>query len=1252
MHTGRQLNEPVIRELIDNSLLAVGVTGIEGNLLEANPRFYEIFRIDHTSAPEERQLTLRDLMLNEDYLEILKSDEIHNRETLFKAVDGSRFTGMLSFKTTEEPAGKVLTVLDISEEGRLEQNWQRAESRYEKLFEQLHEGVVMHRPDGSIMSANNRACELLGLSFDQLIGRRPIDESWYTIHRDGSPYPGEEHPASIILKHKIRVRDAVMGVRKSDSSFTWLLINGNPIEMPGFEAPGALVSFSDITQYIETEKKLAEDRQRFNAIIEATHDGIWEWDMQTGELYMSPQYLEMLGYRPGELPQRFEEWKERVHPDDINKVLQHFDDYLAGRVTEFNATFRFRHREGYYIYVLSRGFIHRDENGEAVKMTGSHVNLTDRVLLEEKLRAESENFYQIIDFLPVGLVIIDQSGDVLLINRMFTQMTGYTANDIGHLSKWWQLAYPDEIERDVMRRGWERDFREAMKKGEDPPSRTRRISTRDGRDITVKMSFAHRRSNDILVSFEDVTDIERARETIEQRERQFKEMFMQHSAVMLLIDPEQNNQIVEANKAAIDFYGYSREELLSMNIRQVNTLTPDEISALAKKVQSGELERLEFPHRLKNGSIRDVEVFSKPITRAGKTILFSIIHDVTGRKKVERQIQRTLHDLREQRSALEAILNNSTVGIAFMNADRQLVRLNPRFAEIFGYTLKELQGQSTRLFYRNESDFKQFATDHYPRLVNEGTVYVEQKLVKKDGSEIWASLSGSTLAKGQPESGYVWVVDEITERKEYEKEILNARERAEEASAAKTRFLANISHEIRTPINAILGFSELLKESRLESREAGFADAVYNSGHTLLSLVNDLLDFSKIESDRLQVSDEQVNVKEILQQSVELFSLDCEKKGIKLNLNMRSELPGNLVTDGGRLRQILLNLIGNAVKFTQAGSITVELSISESGNVVINVIDTGSGIRPEEQSLIFNPFDQGSNPEYRHSGGTGLGLAITRKLTSLLGGRIYLCSEPGRGSTFTVVLYRPQWARPDEKVVDESSKSGFRKGSLLIIDDEEMNRQLFSDYLIHEPVEVLTAADGKEGIRLAVEKKPCLVLIDMLMPGMDGKETAEALRDNPATAGIPRVLVSAADESMTRSAEKDDGLFTAVLPKPVRKAGFLRFLRHYFTDSEKPVTEKKTGVSYDRMVSELKKKADKKLLRKIEKVYESAEKAGSFDAAAQLGTLLKKAALDYSENDLLQPAEELSAAAAVFDVIRIREILNKLQKLASQPSQQ
>lgn len=510
--------------------------------------------------------------------------------------------------------------------------------------------------------------------------------------------------------------------------------------------------------------------------------------------------------------------------------------------------------------------------------------------------------------------------------------------------------------------------------------------------------------------------------------------------------------------------------------------------------------------------------------------------------------------LRESEEKYRRIVDMASEGIWSMDVDGACTFLNARMSEILGYEKEQIVGRPLGDFM-----FAEDLPDHHLRLTQRSqglSDRYERRLRHANGEEVWTIFSATPIAdeKGQYSGSFAMVTD-ITARKRSEEQLLAlknhleeqvmqrtadlvaARNAAEAASRAKSVFLASMSHELRTPLNAILGFSRLLQSDRtLPDHTRKNVEIINRSGTHLLRLINDVLDMAKIESGSMQLQKAPFDLGELLCDVTDLMRQRAEEKGLQLIIDQDSTFPRYIVADEGRIRQILINLIGNAVKFTEQGGVTLRLGTRENtlSHLQIEVEDSGKGIAPEECQRIFEPFVQLGDQGGSH--GTGLGLAITMQYVELMGGSISVTSSPEKGSVFRVELPLEEAKEDDIQRANEAEQreilgiAGRSDYRILIVEDQRDNQLLLQMLMENIGLSVRIASNGEEGVRLFESYRPHFIWMDRRMPVMDGIEATKKIRSLPGGADVRIVAVTA-----SAFAEQRDEMLAVGLDDFVRK---------------------------------------------------------------------------------------------------------------------
>jgi PAS domain S-box-containing protein len=516
---------------------------------------------------------------------------------------------------------------------------------------------------------------------------------------------------------------------------------------------------------------------------------------------------------------------------------------------------------------------------------------------------------------------------------------------------------------------------------------------------------------------------------------------------------------------------------------------------------------------------------------------------VRQREESRHQLDQTLASLAQQKFALD---QHAIVSIT--DIDGNIVYANDRFCQINGYAREELLGRNHRLVNSGYHPAAMF--EELWRTILQGRVWHgELRNRAKNGGLYWVN---ATIVPFLDEHGapyqFIAIHTDISERKRWENELIDAKEAAEAANRAKSEFLANMSHEIRTPMNGIIGMTELALDTDLDSEQRDYLETVQMSADALLGIIDDILDFSKIEAGKLQVENIPFNLASLVASTLKNIAVRADQKGLELLNEIQPETPQYLLGDPGRLRQVLLNLLGNAIKFTERGEILLRVGVHElldqQVRLHFSVNDSGIGIPVDKQQLIFDAFSQEDSTTTRRFGGTGLGLTICSRLVDLMGGNIWVHSQPGHGSTFHFTVLLALDPANTQAQAEQALPLGSR---VLVVDDNAVNRRILSETLGRWGMHSEEAADGPTALEKIHRGRPGapafdLILLDGHMPDMDGFAVAAAIRDNPSLHGATLMMLSSA--AMHDDTERCKALgIAAYLTKPVTQAELMQSIR-------------------------------------------------------------------------------------------------------------
>jgi PAS domain S-box-containing protein len=503
----------------------------------------------------------------------------------------------------------------------------------------------------------------------------------------------------------------------------------------------------------------------------------------------------------------------------------------------------------------------------------------------------------------------------------------------------------------------------------------------------------------------------------------------------------------------------------------------------------------------------------------------------------------------EQLSSIIDIAENAVV---CTDEQHRIIFFNQGAERVFGWSAAEAIGKDLALLlparFRPGHDERMASFEHGQRTARRmgerGTIYA----LRKDGTEFPAEATISKSAAGGRRI-LTAILQDISERKAYERELELAKEKAEAAMQAKSMFLANMSHEIRTPLNAVIGMTSLLLHTGIDDEQRDYTETIRASGESLLAIINDLLDYSKLEVGRLDLERHAFEVRRCVEEALDLLATSASEKNLDLAYMIEPGVPATILADATRLRQVLVNLLSNAIKFTHHGEVVVTVSAeSQDGGgsrLAFAVRDTGIGIPPHRQEDVFSSFTQVDASTTRKYGGTGLGLTISRRLAEMMGGSLTLESEVGRGSTFTLTVLADAFDEQLAENVLRDRAATVRGRRILIVDDNATNRRILMKQALLWGMEPLAAASAVEAIDLVRDGHPFdVAVLDMQMPDMDGAGLAAELRKHRDREALPLVLLTSVGQRQRKAGDAGEmGAFSAWLNKPIKPAALLEALQ-------------------------------------------------------------------------------------------------------------
>ncbi len=741
--------------------------------------------------------------------------------------------------------------------------------------------------------------------------------------------------------------------------------------------------------------------------------------------------------------------------------------------------------------------------------------------LEEQYRDLFENANDLIQS-------ADAQGRLLYVNRAWRQTLGYTEEEVGALSVF-DVVHPN------CREHYAQFFRQVMA-GENVEAVEVEFVTKCGEKVILEGTANCRIVDGQRVStrgiFRNITARKRAEESL-QRERSLLRTLIDNTPDYIYVKDAASRFLIANTALALRMGASSAEDLLGKTDRD---FYPEELAA---KFIHDEQEIMRSGEAVVNreGCVQDAS--GKMVWHLTTEIPFRDGEGkVVGLVGIGRNItQRKLAEAENQR--LAAAIEQAAEAVVVTDLQGKIQYVNPAFTKVTGFHRDEALGQNPRILKSGRHD-KEFYHGLWQTLLagnawrgeivnrrKDGTIYDEEMTVTpvRDGSGVITS--------------FIAVKQDVTARKQAEAQLQRAKKAAEAANRAKSEFVANMSHEIRTPMNGILGMTELALDTDLTAEQREYLGMVKTSADSLLTVINDILDFSKVEAGRLDLESIEFSLRQSLEPAVKALALRAHQKGLELNCYVHPPVPEVLVGDPGRLRQVLVNLVGNAVKFTGQGEVTVQVEkqAEEDGAVWLHfsVQDTGIGIAPEKQEAIFEPFTQADGSTARRYGGSGLGLTISHHLVEMLGGRMWVESALGQGSTFHFTA-RLGLGRPFPPI-SPAKQASLVNVPVLVVDDNATNRRILEDMLRNWRLRPTVVADGPAALDCLKKAEEAgrpfaLMLTDVNMPDVDGFTLVEQVKQDPRLAGLTVLMLTSAGQRGDAARCRDLGV-AAYLTKPV-----------------------------------------------------------------------------------------------------------------------
>ncbi len=952
--------------------------------------------------------------------------------------------------------------------------------------------------------------------------------------------------------------------------------------------------------------------------------------------YISKAFEKVLGYKPedliGQNPYNY------CHPDDIPEIEKGHDK-LKNEVQIESVESRFKNSNGDYVWVETMTLPLFDDNGDLLFIQ-TRSRLIDEKKKKDLLLQRSRKMTM------VGAWEFDLKKEELYWSEEVYQIYGLSEEIPITVEKAFSY-FPEESLKTLSDA-----FTNAVVNGESYDVSVSFISEQNMPRWVRALGEPEYIDGEIAKvsgAFQDITEMKRLEELFRESQRManvggweydIKTGDLFWSDEVYVIHEVEIGSPVKVDDG-ISYYpeGFSRDTITKL---------------IGHAMETGEGWDVELPFVTAKGNELWVRAKGNVEFSGGKPVkMRGTFQDLTEQQNLLNQVQK-------EKQFSDKLASTGPMAMYIYDYSKQYVSfINNSYESTLGYSFNDINSMS------NKEQQDLIHPDDIGRMLDQFEVLnsqhidqtIEYRMLHKEGHWIWcySIFTPFELDSDGKVKSFIGMFHDITQKKEMEEELIKAKNVADQANKAKSQFLANMSHEIRTPMNSILGFTDLLSNKIQDEEDARYLTNISNSGKLLLKLINDILDISKIEAGAIEQVLEPVNVERTLQEIKGVFDLKAKEKNLDFNLTIPKNLPNALLLDEKHLRQVIFNLVGNAIKFTNAGSIELDIKFNDSNDVEskvdleISVIDTGIGIKPKQTEKIFQAFEQQGRVIADEFGGTGLGLSICKKLVELMDGDIKIKSTHGIGSTFTVyipdVVISTLKSKKDN-YRDANFKFKLKPAKVLIADDVENNRELLAECLKDQPIEITMAVNGEEAINKAREQEFDLLLLDIKMPKVDGIEVMRILREENFE---NKILALTASGMIGYEKEVMNEGFDDFLRKPISYDELLSTL-HYHLGGEidkkpeifKPIpikTEKHSTISkYD--LSRLKDNGFEELYAK----YCLLDKdALMMDSCEEFAKILKKAGDAIKSKWCIDLATEMDFAAKTFDTEKVIKEITKFE---------
>ncbi|CBN54145.1 MULTISPECIES: PAS domain S-box protein [Kamptonema] len=1159
--TSLREREERFRKVFEEGPIGMAIVGLDYRFIKVNPMLCQMIgytesellaltfsNITHPDDLEiDVQLAQRLFKGEVPFYKIEKRYLKKNQETIWVSL-----TGSIVRDRDGQPIYYIAMIEDITNRKRAEKSLQQ----YERIVSTTLDGIVLLNRDYIYQIANPAYLSWYNKSSHEIIGHSVKDIVGQEVFENLSPALEQALAGETIQFEKLF--EHLPGGKK------FLSVTFTPYFAVEQEISGVLISLRDLTKLKEAENSLQQSESTLRSFFNSGAMPMGIVELHNGDiLHISDNWA---------AAQFFESTPEAMQNQFASALgsppttIEQWTTYYQ-QSQQIQAPVRFEH---FYETSTKQGWLSVSVCPIELSPSGyprfCYVakDITDRKRAEAALAKSEEQLRLTLDFTHIGTWDWNVHTNEVNWNDNHFRLLGVEPQQASDPYQLWRKAiHPEDLDRIeqalsnalFQHTDYEAEYRVVY------PDGTVRWLVGKGRGIYNEAGEPLKMLGVIF----DVSDRKLAEQTLE-----LQAVITRSMAEGICLVRADNGLIIYANPKFEQMFGYDAGEMNGQHVAIVNygneQIEPEEVN---QAIRTAVLQNGEFAYQVHNVKKDGTPFWCSATCSVFKhpeygDVMVAVHQDITDRTQAEAALRESEEKFRQFAENIQDVFWMTD------NQTQQLLYVSPAYEIIWQRSCETLYSNPLNWLATIHPDDRPQVEAAYIEQQKTGIYDREYRIVRPDNSIRWIRDRGFPI---RDEAGNIirmtGIAEDISDRKQTEVELAAAKEAAVAANRAKSEFLANMSHEIRTPMNAILGFSDLLQGSISDPQPRAYLNSIAASGRTLLALINDILDLSKIEAGKLQLQYEPVDVRSLVREIQEILDPKALKKSLSLLVEIDENVPTAILFDPIRLRQILFNTVGNALKFTEAGfvkiSVRAQLDLSPSSNRVqieITIADTGIGICLEQQHSIFEAFKQSEGQSTRKYGGTGLGLAITKRLTEMLGGTVRLESELGKGSAFTFIFPNLTITAIETRSVVPSKLdedlNQLGTATVLVVDDVQYNLDLIAGYFAGSKHRLLFAQDGQEAIEIAQRNCPDAILMDLWMPNMDGLQAIQLLKQNKRTQNIPILIVTAVlrleDEITVRP------LSQGFLRKPVSRSQLVSALKqilpqetNYFTIDEAPI---------------------------------------------------------------------------------------------------